>query len=170
MVLHNFCSFWSICCYMLLRFTKTTIWFHTWVTSEMAVISSNIPFFFQCFFFLLFSDLFRVAELSNHVLESLSSNAMFVYHYTLLHRLLIATFVLDYHPSFGIFFTIRHHCIILTWCCVSLLTDTSLSSYWSFYLKHALVFLVTLFSIVDWYSQSVVTFSAVAILNPISTF
>ena len=46
-VFQKFCSFWSICCNMLLSFfTKTTIWFHNWVTSEMAAISSNMPFFF----------------------------------------------------------------------------------------------------------------------------
>ena len=50
-VLHNFCFFWSIFLqYAPQPLHKTTLWFHTWVNSEMAVISSNMPFFFICLF------------------------------------------------------------------------------------------------------------------------
>ena len=63
-----FCSFWSICCNMLLSFLKkTTLSFHTWVTSEMSVISSNMPFFFICLLLSCFLTCFKlitsVAEL-----------------------------------------------------------------------------------------------------------
>ena len=42
----QFCSFWSIFCNMLLSLKETTLWFHNWVTSYVAVISSNMPLFF----------------------------------------------------------------------------------------------------------------------------
>ena len=72
-VFQKFCSFWSICCNMLLSFfTKTTIWFHNWVTSEMAAISSNMPFFF---IYLLLSFVFWL--ILNQQLLSLNFQIMF---------------------------------------------------------------------------------------------
>ena len=106
-----------------------------------------------------------VAEPLNHVLEILSGDATFVHPYTLLHRLLIAILLLNSHPSFGIFYPTHHHYINLTWCCVVLLTDTNLSSERYFHLKYPPVSFSLLSSIVDWYSQSLIAFSSVAILH-----
>ena len=64
-------------------------------------------------FLTCFELIASVAEPSNHVPEILSGDATFVQYYTLFHKLLIAILLLDYHPSFGIFFPIRHHYIIL---------------------------------------------------------
>ena len=104
----------------------------------------------SAFCFLTYFELIAsVAEPLNHVLEILSGDAMFVHPYTLLHRLLIAILLLNNHPSFGIFLPIRHHYINLTWCCVVLLTDTSLSLERYFHLKYPAVSFSLLSFIVD---------------------
>ena len=95
--------------------------------SEMVTFITSwfLPGFYR--YWLLIAS---VAELSNHVLEIISDDAIFVHHYTLLLHLFFIAILLLNHPLFGILFPICHHCIILTWCCVVLLTDTSLSLYW----------------------------------------
>ena len=79
-------------------------------------------------FLTCFQCIASVAEPWNYFLEILSDDA--IHHSALLYRLLIAMLLLDCYSSFDIFFSIFLHYIILTWCFVVLVTNTSLSSYW----------------------------------------